>query len=345
MMCCLLFGTTVFAGPDKEITTKTSVKEYIKQWSAVAKSNMTRYHIPASITLAQGILESGYGNSRMAKVANNHFGIKCLGWKGEGYYQQNSLRSCYRKYRDTEECFQDHARILSSKDRYQFLFKLDITDYRSWARGLKQAGYATHGEYDRLLIRTIEEYKLYDIDRQMAKASKGKPVIAEKPKEVLLELAEKKETPMESMERLSQDIRILVDERGELLDEATIVVLTEADDFEVREPEVELVTVTTKRIITEPGETFEQIAEESGIRMKDLLDFNDLDAAVELRSGSPVYLDNKAGSAGIEMCTVRPSQTLWEISQKYGVKLRSLEKMNHVRHGENPPSGTVIRLR
>lgn len=342
---CLLLCFTALAGPSKTgSSSKISVREYIKQWSPVAKSNMTKYRIPASITLAQGILESGYGNSRMAKMANNHFGIKCLGWKGEGYYQQNSQRSCYRKYRDTEECFMDHARIISSKERYQFLFDLDITDYRAWAKGLKKAGYATNTAYDQLLIRTIEEYKLYDIDRQIAKPGKKSHRAPEVKAPVILELPEK-EAPIETIDRLTKDIIIQIDNKGDLLEEAEIVILPAPDDFEVREPEIDLVTVNTKRVIAQDGDSYESIALAQGLTLDQLLGYNDLEQVRDLVAGMPVYLEQKESKANVEMCSLRPNQQLWEVAQRYGVRLNVLERKNHVRRGENLPSGTIIRLR
>ncbi len=350
MLLCL----TAFAGPNKSTTSKTSVREYIKKWSPVAQSNMTKYRIPASITLAQGILESGYGNSRMARMANNHFGIKCLGWKGEGYYQQNSQRSCYRKYRDTEECFQDHARIISSKQRYSFLFDFDITDYRSWAKGLKRAGYASNSEYDRLLIKTIEEYKLYEVDRAIAKPSKHhKRVIADAPrvkavvepaKPVELELVVE-ESALETIDRLTKDVLIQVDESGEVLEEQNVVAVPIPDDFEVREPELVMVNTEVKHIITVAGDTYSAIAAANGLTLAQVLEFNDEDQDGELAANAVVYLAEKSKSANTDMCTLRPGQQLWDVSQRYGVKLRSLEKMNGVKHGQALVSGTVIRLR
>lgn len=343
----LLLGFGLHADPNKTATmSKTSVREYIKQWSPTAVENMSKYRIPASIILAQGILESGYGNSRMARVANNHFGIKCLGWKGEGYYQQSSTKSCYRKYRDSDECFRDHARIISSKGRYSFLFNLDITDYKSWARGLKNAGYATHSSYDRLLIKTIENYRLFEIDRLYLKQSKPTksttPRVTE-PEPLDLALAE---SPMESFERISKDIFIQVDSIGGLIDETVQeVVAIPEDDYTVREVYLVPEAVKLKYIVSVANDSYESISEQYDLLVDDLLKFNDLDDCIELLPGTPVYLEEKSKQGVHDVYTLRPGQTLWDVAQINGVRLRSLEHMNHLRSGDTPLSGSVIILR
>ncbi|MFC3561246.1 glucosaminidase domain-containing protein [Pedobacter jamesrossensis] len=139
---------------------------YIEEFKAVAIEEMNANGIPASITLAQGILESGSGNSDLAKYANNHFGIKCTSdWKGKNYFRNDDQKNdCFRVYKDARESFKDHSEFLKRK-RYSALFQLDKNDYKSWAQGLKQAGYATNPKYPDLLINTIEKYQLYQYDQ------------------------------------------------------------------------------------------------------------------------------------------------------------------------------------
>ncbi|MES2627970.1 MAG: glucosaminidase domain-containing protein [Bacteroidota bacterium] len=145
--------------------TQMATLNYIDQWKEIAIENQREYGIPASITLAQGIHESASGTSKMARGANNHFGIKCLGWSGGSYFPSGNTRnSCYRKYDMAEDSFCDHARILKSKPRYAFLFKLEVTNYKGWAKGLKKAGYASHPKYPLYLIRIIEDYNLAQYD-------------------------------------------------------------------------------------------------------------------------------------------------------------------------------------
>ena len=142
-----------------------STLTYIEAFKEVAIEEMNANGIPASITLAQGILESGNGNSSLAKYANNHFGVKCTTeWKGKGYYKDDDARNdCFRVYKDARESYKDHSEFLKRK-RYSFLFELDKNDYKNWAYGLKQAGYATNPKYPELLINLINKYKLYQFD-------------------------------------------------------------------------------------------------------------------------------------------------------------------------------------
>ena len=142
-------------------------QEYVDQWSSVAVEQMNRYRIPASITLAQGLLESGAGRSELAREGNNHFGIKCHnGWTGPTVYKDDDQRNdCFRSYKTARESYEDHSRFLVNGRRYQSLFSLKMTDYKGWARGLKAAGYATNPKYADRLIEIIEVYKLYEYDR------------------------------------------------------------------------------------------------------------------------------------------------------------------------------------
>ncbi len=158
-------------------------QQYIDQYKDIAIEQMMLYHIPASITLAQGLFESGAGRSELAVRGNNHFGIKCNGWTGRRTYHDDDERNeCFRAYNSVYESYVDHSKFLSSSSRYRSLFKLKITDYKGWARGLKAAGYATNPRYPQRLIDIIQLYKLYqydtakDYDKFMADHSKDQPV-------------------------------------------------------------------------------------------------------------------------------------------------------------------------
>lgn len=150
-------------------TTATTVHDYINQFKEVAKGNMKDYKIPASITLAQGILESGAGKGRLCLEANNHFGIKChTGWTGPSItHDDDALQECFRKYNDPADSYKDHSKFLTSRSRYNDLFKLDILDYKGWANGLKKAGYATDPKYPSKLIGIIERYQLFLYDHEV----------------------------------------------------------------------------------------------------------------------------------------------------------------------------------
>ena len=148
---------------------KLSTESYIEKYKDVAIWQMRKYGVPASITLAQAILESNSGNSELANVARNHFGIKCNNsWKGRTYLKDDEHKNeCFRMYGDESESFRDHIEFLK-KDRYANLFDLDHTDYKGWAKGLRKDGYATNPKYPDLLISLIERYKLYEYDRKRA---------------------------------------------------------------------------------------------------------------------------------------------------------------------------------
>ena len=152
-----------------------SVEDYINYFSQVAIDEMKSYKIPASITLAQGILESGSGRGRLAVEANNHFGIKCHGWTGAKIFHDDDLKQeCFRKYSAPEFSYRDHSIFLSSRDRYSKLFKLEIDDYKGWAKGLKNAGYATDKKYPDKLISLIERYNLSRYDEIVTKTKRKK---------------------------------------------------------------------------------------------------------------------------------------------------------------------------
>ncbi|ACU02297.1 glucosaminidase domain-containing protein [Pedobacter heparinus] len=160
------------ANPDVKSYTTLN---YIEAFKAVAVEEMNKYGIPASITLAQGIIESGSGNSSLAKYANNHFGIKCTSeWKGKAYYKDDDqANDCFRVYKDARESYKDHSEFLKRK-RYSFLFELDKNDYKNWAYGLKQAGYATNPRYPDMLINVIDKYQLYQYDQPESERDKLK---------------------------------------------------------------------------------------------------------------------------------------------------------------------------
>jgi len=164
---------------DIEIKTTTpkinSTTHYISVYKDIAISEMKIYGIPASITLAQGILESGSGKGTLAVKANNHFGIKCHDWKGAKIYHDDDKRQeCFRKYKNSNGSFRDHSEFLAKRGRYASLFKLDKDDYKGWANGLRRAGYATDKRYPQKLINLIERYQLYKFDGTASKKKRAK---------------------------------------------------------------------------------------------------------------------------------------------------------------------------
>lgn len=163
-------STVLLEATSKTTVTTDLVLKYIDSFKGIAKDNMINHKIPASITMAQGILESGSGTGALAMNANNHFGIKChTGWTGESVrHDDDAAQECFRKYVDPAESYRDHSLFLTSRARYNNLFKLNITDYKAWARGLKSAGYATDPKYPDKLISLIERYKLNELDSEVS---------------------------------------------------------------------------------------------------------------------------------------------------------------------------------
>lgn len=157
----------------EEVKPPSSTAVYIATYAEIAKEEMRKYKIPASITLAQGILESASGKGRLAVKANNHFGIKCHGWTGAKiYHDDDRSQECFRKYREAKSSYEDHSKFLTGRGRYANLFKLKQDDYKGWARGLKKAGYATDRKYPDKLISLIERYKLYEYDDEVLGSKK-----------------------------------------------------------------------------------------------------------------------------------------------------------------------------
>jgi flagellum-specific peptidoglycan hydrolase FlgJ len=159
------------------------ISEYISTFSEVAQREMKAYGIPASIKLAQGLLESGYGQGELAQKTNNHFGIKChTGWQGDyDFHDDDAKGECFRKYNHPMYSYRDHSVFLSTRSRYAFLFDYDTTDYKRWANGLRKAGYATDKKYPQKLIYLIEKHQLYQYDSDMPRSvyENNRPVIAE----------------------------------------------------------------------------------------------------------------------------------------------------------------------
>lgn len=291
--------------------------EYIDTYKNIAIRHQQEYGIPASITLAQGLLESRAGRSRLATQGNNHFGIKCHKnlWDGDVIYADDDRRhECFRKYDSAEESFEDHARFLKKK-RYAPLFKLKVTDYEKWAKTLRECGYATDKRYADKLIELIETYELYKFDT-------GQPIIA---------------TPkhLEGDESLEHSID------SDIFNE-----ITSTHDIVKRNG---LYCVIAKK-----GDTYEVIAEEFGIKRRKLLSFNDLDwkeRNMQLQHGDIVYLEEKHKQAAPDAPAAYTTQTgdnSYAISQQFGIKLKSLCRINNLSTKDSKRSikkGIKIRLR
>lgn len=294
---------------------KISSEEYIETYKEIAMEKMVEYKIPASITLAQGILESGSGNSRLATKANNHFGIKChKGWTGKSIrVDDDEKNECFRSYRKAEESFHDHSLFLTQRSRYADLFKLDITDYKGWAKGLKKAGYATNPRYPELLIRIIERYDLAQYDQQALSGRRAKDRNAKVAVKVT-------ETPPEK-----SDFKVVdKTESGRFIHENNRI----------------------KLIFAKKGDDFRSLAKELNMYSWQFSKYNDLPKNAELKAGQLIYLHKKKRkSKEFHYHSLRSGESLWDVSQLYGIRLKRIYKMNDLNEGSRPSAGTAIKLR
>ena len=281
------------------------VEDYIALYKDVAISEMYRTGIPASITLAQGILESGSGNSRLAVEANNHFGIKCHEWNGDFIREDDdAANECFRKYEDAMQSYIDHSEFLMSRPRYAFLFEYSRTDYKHWARGLKKAGYATNPKYAQILIDLIDRYDLHRfdtaVDPQLVYQPgplPGDPVVSGK-----------KKPRTEYSKGIFENNRV-------------------------------------KYVILPPGASLASIAAAYDIRPGRLMRYNDLSDGREPVPGSFIYLQPKRKSGNRKKYRVKEEDDMYSISQKFAVRLDKLYERNKMQAGEEPLAGETIYLR
>ncbi len=282
----------------------STYEDYIRRYSDLAIDHMEKYNIPASITLAQGILESGAGLSELARSSNNHFGIKChRGWDGgKVYAADDTPNDCFRQYKTVAHSYQDHSEFLAFSSRYSVLFELSINDYKGWARGLQKSGYATDRAYANKLIKLIEDYELYRFDDK--KYRKG---------------------------------------------------VSRAQRNEQRQREESMVTWTHQPfrthglvyVVAVDGDTFGNIAREFGFKEKELLKFNEVPEDFPLSEGDIVYFERKKSRADkpYEFHTVQVGESMYSISQKYGIQLRNLYRLNKKSYDYIPEEGDVLKLR
>lgn len=275
---------------------------YLQRFGPVAVEQMKKYGIPASITLAQGLLESGRGTSKLATIGNNHFGIKADDrWKGDTIRSFDNGRWCtFRKYKDAGKSYEDHSRFLCENSRYDFLFELEITDYKRWAKGLKDAYYAEDREYDKKLIGIIERYELDQYDSNSKNRRKAD-----------------RQTEQTAKESGGSEREVL--KANGLL-----------------------------YVIARDGDTFKTLSKELGVSKRKIRKYNDLYKGYSFREGDIVYLNNKNNKAvkGYNFHTTKKGESLYTISQMYGIKLKSLYRMNpQFESYTTLKVGDVVRLR
>lgn len=311
----LLFS--LLFGANAEGQRSMTREEYINTFRDIALEEMRQNGIPASIKLAQGILESGFGNSELARYANNHFGIKCNGWTGRTLHQDDDRKDeCFRAYDDPFQSYRDHSQFLRTRPWYASLFELDPTDYKGWAHGLRRAGYATNPRYAQLLIRVIEENNLSQYD-QMALAMAG--TLPEAPN--LRPAGSRPATPATTQT---------------------------AEDFAPLSFETYRVIKTNNRIKfveARPGDTPESLAEELEMMPWQIVSYNELEGGRQIRPGQIIYLQPKRRQGNKATHITQPGETMYDISQYYGIKLEHLLSRNQMERWQQPDVGRKILLR
>ena len=302
-LCCSLSGSA-----------QTAYHNYIAKYADVAVEQMRKYKIPASITLAQGLLESGAGQSRLATKANNHFGIKKgSGWTGPTISHNDDRRGeKFRKYSSALESYEDHSKFLVNGMRYSALFQLDIDDYKGWAKGLKKAGYATNPKYAKELIDIIERFQLYKYD-------KLKPVKVEQPKpQLTVAIPAPQQRPATLQTIQSQELTLR----------------TCNENYYV---------------VARSGDTYKSIGNIFCLSQRKLRKYNEVDKDYELRPGDIVYIKKKQKKAHKSLKgkrhTIKAGESIYSIAQQYGMRVETLYKINRIPDNYTPSVGDTLLIR
>lgn len=318
--------------------------DYIEKYKDIAMTEMVKNKIPASITLAQGILESGSGNSILTTKGNNHFGIKCHSdWKGRTMRMDDDApKECFRVYDNAEASFRDHSNFLKG-DRYKALFDLKITDYQGWAKGLKKAGYATLPTYASVLIKLIENYELYKYDQMVVKgefkvSGKKTNVSGKKPADNNKQTSNKKNSAKKQkrLKKRAEKQQLAVP----TLHDCTVVGVT-ANKHYIRE------NFGVKFILTKGNDNIDALADELGMFRYQLVKYNDLGGKTTFKEGEVLYVEPKRLRAvdGYKYHVIQKGETLSHVSRLYAVRLKRLFKMNDLDENSILQVGQVIRLR
>lgn len=311
--------------------------DYIERYKKVAVSEMERSGIPASITLAQGILESSSGQSELATRAKNHFGIKCHKvWKGPTYYKEDDdlnskgelIKSCFRSYDSPLESYHDHSEFLMSRSRYAFLFDLEKKDYKGWAHGLKKAGYATNPQYGFKLIKVIEKYGLWKFDHLSSQ------ILVEKTNDHVV---------------IGEPVRITEPVKSAPVD--VEVQPTEKPKLPI--PQGPKYTKTAfsinglQTVFVQPEDSWESISKRYNISVSALIEYNQTPLLEEIGVGNYIFLQKKKkrhkGKQKIHI--VKENESMLKIAQRYGMRVEKLIKKNRLTFGQEPEVGEQVHLK
>ncbi|UAY52687.1 glucosaminidase domain-containing protein [Ferruginibacter albus] len=311
LVVCILMTQVVTAQ-------KITPEQYIATYKDIAMREMKRMGVPAAITLAQGLLETESGNSDLVKKSNNHFGIKCKNtWTAGGVsHNDDAIGECFRSYPTAEDSYRDHSNFLRGGDRYGFLFKLDPTDYKGWAYGLKKAGYATNPMYPTILIRNIEQYNL---EQYSLLAAKDMPVYDPSLYQDDSEVAQVKQLENDNS------------------DASTPVYLDAAGTAGIIN--------NTKYIFASAGTSLLAIASKNNIDLNKLLEYNDMKKDGILAKPQIIFLQNKQTSGDKDFYIVKPGESLYDVSQVNAIQLQSLIEYNQLNESSQLIPGTKLKLK
>lgn len=365
-LCLICSHSTAMAQSHMELTAEERTKvdnhvkltrqEYIYKWRHLAFENRELYGIPASITMGQAILESGYGNSTLSILTNNHFNIKCKKeWTGERrLWSDDNPDDCFRVYESVEESYNDHGDYLSSRSWYEFLFAYEITDYQSWAKGLKQANYATDPQYAEKLIRVIEDTHIYLFDQEngmelydsyLAEKLGVTPPATTTPAEEPTATEECGEEQAETTEAtiagsMSEHMMTAYADNG-IDPNAYRVTINSHHGYSV------YYTNNSHYVIAKAKDTYASIAKLFEMSESTIRKYNDVDSSTPLKAGDIVYVTRKSARwQGNDLLhKVTEGETLYMLSQIYGIRLNQLSKMNRIRPTDPLKVGQTIRLR
>ena len=299
-------------------------QQYVEKYKDLAIREMKRMGVPAAITLAQGILETESGNSVLLKKSNNHFGIKCKNsWSGAGVsHDDDAIGECFRTYKDAEASYRDHSNFLRGSDRYAPLFKLNPTDYKAWAKGLKSAGYATNPKYPDILIKHIEQYNL----QQYSLAAAG-------------------DVPKTDASQFEDDKEVNVDEVLDREEEKNATKISGLNET-AKNATAKLALVNgSKCFFAKKGASLLAIATENNIALSRLLEINDLRQDGIIEKDQFVFLQKKSATGDKDFCVVKKGETVYDIAQNNGILLTSLLAYNVFTSMSAPGEGEKIYLR
>ena len=316
-MKVLLIALSLCLSINLSADTNSPRKLYIEKFKDIAMREMREYGIPASITLAQGILESGDGNSRLASKGNNHFGIKCHGsWQGKKMYHDDDAKGeCFRVYKDAEQSYRDHSLFLANRSRYAFLFELEPDDYKGWDKGLKKAGYATNPKYAPLLIKIIEENQLYIYDQLVLNGGAEEDYFAQKPDR-------KKERPSLVKDPATVELDL----------SAKMQVYEHANDI--------------KYIVVANGVDYQDIEQQFNVWDWEIRKYNGLAASYTPQLGDTLFIQPKRRKSRVaEKYVVKGRESLKQISDKTGVKEKWILKRNNLAENYRPKAGDELLLK